>query len=139
MSLNRSHAGKGVREIKFDGIEHLDEYVDAVIFWIDVSDLPPAIQQQAKQYDLEQYNEKGFGVCIHYGIEEMGFNIVTDTDFDTGESRNVFYIDNDGDKHWLRADIPDEFIAEMLAECRDKLPVEIRSLQESGFPTNQQM
>ena len=125
--------------MKFDGIEHFDKFDEVIIFWIDASEMPPDIQEQAKQIAMEDYEEDWFGLCVHYNFEDKEFYIVTDTDFETGESCNVFYIDYDGDKHWFKTDIPDEFVAEMFEACRKELPDQINGVQDNDVSMNQQM
>jgi len=125
--------------MKYDGIEHFDDFTEDVLFWIDASDLPPVIQQQAKQIDMKEFDEKSFGICVAYNVETDDFCIVTDTNLDTGEERNVYYIDICGDKNWYKIDIPDDFVNEMIAECRNKLPIHSNGINENGFTVSRQM
>lgn len=104
-------------ELRFDGVEHYDEFPDGVIFWLDVSGLPCEIQDQARMIDGTQYNASCFGMCVCYDLEKKCFDIVTDTDLETGGSRNIFYIDVSGDKHWFKTEIPEKFSDQIFSEC----------------------
>lgn len=33
------------------------------------------------------------------------------------DCRNIFYIDQDGDKHWFRTDIPQNLLNQVFDEC----------------------
>jgi len=103
--------------LKFNGIEHFDHFTDETIFWAEISDVPAAIQEEAKKIDGDEYHALCFGMCICYDWAEKEFAIVTDTDLSTGSPCNIYYIDNDGDKHWFQMHIPDEFARQVFAVC----------------------
>lgn len=103
--------------MKYNGIEHFDRFEDEVIFWVDITDVPQAIQDKAKSMDGENYTAECFGMCVCYDSENQNFDVVTDTDLSTGDSRNIYYIDNKGDKNWFQADMPQTFVHEVFAAC----------------------
>lgn len=104
-------------QLHFIGIEHYDEFPDAVLFWVNVSNPPRETQKAAKAIDGQDYRANSFGMCILYERASNRYDIVTDTDQATGDSRNIFYIDHDGDKHWFRLDISNEFASQIFAAC----------------------
>lgn len=103
--------------MKLNGIEHYDHFETETVFWLDISDLPGAIQDQAREIDGGEYDDRRFGICAIYDWGEKAFDLITDTDLSTGESRNVFYIDLDGDKHWFKTDLDAAFIQRVFAAC----------------------
>ena len=107
--------------MEFERIEHYDVFEgDAIIFWADISGLPKEIQDIAREIDGCGFNPDGFGVCVNYSFVEMDFCLVTDMG-DIGapedDRRNIFYIDQGGDKHWLKTDIPQELLDCIFEEC----------------------
>ena len=107
--------------MKFNGVEHFDLFEDEIIFWAEIHDPPQAIQDAAKKIDHQEYDPKRFGVCIYLGTGTNEFDMITDSDPSTGESRNLYYIDVDGDKHWFQAELPEPLLQEIYAECRQAL------------------
>ena len=105
----------------FDRIEHYDHFGDVTVFWADISGMPDEIQREAVKIDGREYNPGCFGVCVNYIWDEKSFVLVTDTDFDTGDSRNVYYIDVDGDKHWFNVEFDPQFIEGIFAACGEEL------------------
>lgn len=103
--------------MKFDGIEHCDLFDDESIFWTELSDAPMSIQNIAKEIDGENYDPRCFGMCICQDIDSKQFEVVQDIDISTGITKNIFYIDNDGEKHWLHAELSKEFINQAFAAC----------------------
>lgn len=111
--------------MKFNGIEHFDRFEDGIIYWAEISDVPDAIQSKAQQIDGPAYNPNCFGLCVCYDTATNKFELVTDTDLSTGSSRNVYYIDNDGNKHWYKSDLAPAFIEQIFGAC-DRLVREIK-------------
>lgn len=103
--------------MKFNGIEHFDHFDSETVFWGELSDLPQDIQNEAKKIDGEEYSGDCFGICVHHDMETSKFSIVTDTDLSTGEARNIYYIDNDGDKHWFQSELPEDFVNQVFETC----------------------
>lgn len=116
--------------MKYNGIEHFDQFEGEVIFWVDITDVPQAIQDKAKTIDGENYSADCFGMCVYYDRDNKNFDVVTDTNLNTGDSRNLYYIDNQGDKNWFQADMSQTFVHEVFAAC-NRANMEIEALH--GF------
>lgn len=112
--------------MKFKRIEHFDHFDTETILWADISCVPEEIQRNAREIDGEEYNPNGFGVCIYYSWSKREFDVVTNTDLEYNKSQNIYYIDINGDKHWFEAELPQEFMNEVFAACREELKL-IRS------------
>lgn len=78
---------------------------------------PLYIQTEAKEIDGENYNAACFGMCIHYDWAEEEFAVVTDTDHTNGGQCNLYYVDNDGGKHWFKAEMPEELVRQVFSAC----------------------
>lgn len=103
--------------MKFDGIEHYDHFEDETVFWGEMSGLPQDIQDWAKAIDGEAYNPNCFGLCVFHSQTTKEWAIMTETDLSTGESLNIFYVDNDGNKHWRKAELPEEITQQVFEAC----------------------
>ena len=80
--------------IKFDGIEHIDEFEgDCNIIYIEVTNIPEWVVKEAKSIDKEEYLDSCFGICFHENTDEIF--VVTDN------GNNLYYIDNNGNKNWF--------------------------------------
>ena len=80
--------------IKFKEIEHFDNFTDSVVFWCVAQDIPQQYIDQAKTIDEEYYEEDCFGVCVIFDSE--GYHMCQDE-----PDSELYYIDNDGNKHWM--------------------------------------
>lgn len=103
--------------MKFAHVEHLDDFDYEILFWVDICDVCEALQDEARKIDGDQYSRDCFGICVNYDAKTERFYLVTETDPDTQEPRSVYYIDNDGDKHWFPAEITQDFCIETFTEC----------------------
>jgi hypothetical protein len=77
-------------------IEHWDNFGDSVVFWCvcDSEEIPNELKEKAMIIDGENYDETCFGVCVIFDSE--GFHMCQDS-----PNCEIYYIDNDGDKHWF--------------------------------------
>ncbi len=105
--------------MKSSGIEHVDYFDDESVFWVNLSDLPQDIQAQGKAIDGEEYNATCFGMCISHYLKEDEFVVVEDSDTATGNPGQIYYIDNDGNYHWMEAKIPEDFCKQIFAACAE--------------------
>lgn len=113
--------------MEFKGIEHYDVFDDdVIIFWADIAGLPEEIQAIAREIDGCGFDPDRFGVCVNYSFAEKKFYLVTDMGESEDDLRNIFYIEQDGDKHWLKTDIPPELWDRVVKECG-------RVVSEGGF------
>ena len=109
----------GVNGMRLDGVEHWDHFQDETIYWLDLSDMPEPIQQAARRIDGKAYNDRCFGICVVHDLATNEYAVVTESGTSPEVDRNIFYVDNDGDKHWFQADLPDTLVKEMFSCCED--------------------
>jgi len=99
-------------------VEHYDIFEDDVIvFWVDVSNVPQAIQANARQIDADRFDPNCFGVCVNYDFERRQFYIVVDTEESETHPGNVYYIGRTGDKHWFTVELPQAFLEQTFLAC----------------------
>ena len=103
--------------MKLVRIEHYDDMDDSVIFWLDVSDVSLSNQRRARRIAGSDYAPDCFGVCVTYDVETKEYFLIYDTA--AGGRDYLYYIDMDGDKHWLPAKITRAFREEVFAACRE--------------------
>lgn len=108
---------KEVEQLQFNGIEHYDHFMDETIFYAEITDLPQDIQDAARAIDGPYYDPACFSVCLGYEPKTKEVYIVTDTDLSTGEKRNVYYVDNNGDKNWFAVELPEDFTQQLFDAC----------------------
>ena len=105
--------------MRLDGVEHWDHFQDETIYWLDLSDMPEPIQQAARRIDGKAYNDRCFGICVVHDLATNEYAVVTESGTSPEVDRNIFYVDNNGDKHWFQADLPDTLVKEMFSCCED--------------------
>jgi hypothetical protein len=93
-----------------------DDFDTEIIFWVSVSDPPESIQAEARRIDGDLYSPGCFGVCVCYYTDSKEFELAPD---DRGT--NIYYVDNDGNKAWFMADIPEGFLDEVFRCCQKAL------------------
>lgn len=104
--------------MEFKGIEHYDIFPDdVIIFWADVSNPPKEIQAAARGIEFWNFSPNCFGLCVNYSFAAKKCYLVTDTGNSPQDCRNIFYMDQDGDKHWFRADIPQGLLNQVFDAC----------------------
>lgn len=83
--------------IKFNGIEHIDEFEgDCNIIYIEVTNIPEWMAKEAKSIDKEEYLDSCFGMCFIEDVDGLGIS--------TENGNNLYYIDTNGDKHWFNVE-----------------------------------
>lgn len=107
--------------MKLKQVEHYDVFGDEITFWLEVSDMTQAIQDKAREIDGENFSPDCFGICVGYEAESGEFSLSTDGRDWTGAACNVYYIDNDGDKHWFHADMTQAFLKQIFAACNEAI------------------
>lgn len=100
--------------MKIKTMEHCDEFDGAVVCWLEVEDVQDSFKQLAKQIDKENYLEDCFGICV--GCDEDGWYVCQDE-----PSCELFYIDVDGDKHWMSYVLTEDENAEAIKFCKEYL------------------
>ncbi len=98
-------------------VEHYDFFDEAIVFWIDINGVPQDIQNMARQIDKENYNPDCFGICVDYVFETNQFIVIIDTEHSVAQPDNCYYIDNDGEKHWFRVGLEQEFLEQAFLMC----------------------
>lgn len=105
--------------MEFSGIEHFDHFPDETIFWAELADPPTELRSKAALLDGGNYCETCFGVCAVFDAKAQQFDLIADMDGD--ETHTVYYIDNDGNKHWFACEIPEELKNRIFSECQQIL------------------
>ena len=102
--------------MKFNEIETVDLSQDVTIFWAALSDMPEAVQGKAREIDGQEYDAQGFGACVGYDLAKNEFFFFSDENPLTGGG-NIYYVDEDGDKHWFRVEIGAELTKQIFDAC----------------------
>lgn len=104
--------------MEFNGIEHYDVFPgDTIVFWADVSNPPEEVQAAAREIEPWNFSPNCFGLCVNYSFAAKEFYLVTDMGAPSEDLRTIFYTDQNGDKHWFPADIPQELLDQIFDEC----------------------
>ena len=104
--------------MKFECVEFADHFENETQFWVFASDIPEHLRAEGRKIDGENYNDTAFGMGAYYDIPADNFELMTEIPFGINELCNIFYVDNDGKYHWFRAEIPEDFINQVFAECK---------------------
>ena len=96
------------------GIEHWDNFGDSIIFWCVAGDVPKKYIDKAVQIDKENYSSDCFGACVIFDVD--GFHMCQDS-----PDCELYYIDNDGDKHWFEKVFTDEEAKTFFEECFEEI------------------
>lgn len=97
-------------------IEHYDDFDDCIIFWLEVEEVDNKYKELAKEIDKENYLDNCFGICINYDTEEKDFTVVSDYYAD----EQLYYIDNDGNKHWFEYIVDNSVINVLKELCKNE-------------------
>ena len=100
--------------MKIKAMEHYDEFDSAVVCWLEVDGVPNSFKYLAKQIDGENYLESCFGICVV--LDEDGWYVCQDA-----PSCELFYIDNDGEKHWMSYVLTENENKEAIEFCKNIL------------------
>lgn len=101
--------------MKIKCIEHVDNFgINENVCWVEVNDIPREFTEEAKAIDKENYDEGCFGICV--GQDEDGWYISEDE-----PGCELFYIDNDGDKHWMNYKLTDTEEVNAIEFCKKYL------------------
>ena len=100
--------------MKIKAMEHYDEFGSEVVCWLEVEDVLGFFKHLAKQIDQENYSEDCFGICV--GCDEDGWYVCQDA-----PGCELFYIDNEGDKHWMSYVLTEDENTEAIEFCKEYL------------------
>ena len=118
-----------VYDLKLNGIGSNEHFDGVSAFTAEISGLPQSIQDEAKKIDGEAYNASCFEMYIYYDLETGAFTVSTEKDPATGEDCNVYYVDDNGDKHWFKVEMPEEFTSEVFAACTKNMEEKIHGYE----------
>lgn len=92
-------------------VEHMDKFsATEYIFWLEVDNIPREFIDRAKEIDKEDYEESCFGICVI--CTEAGWAVCEDE-----PGCQLFYIDNDGNKHWMPYELSTEEEHDAIEYC----------------------
>lgn len=100
--------------MKIKTMEHYDEFDEDVVCWLEVEDVQDNFKQLAREIDKENYLESCFGICV--GYDEDGWYVCQDA-----PSCELYYIDNNGDKHWMPYILTEVENKEAIEFCKKEL------------------
>ena len=94
-------------------MEHYDVFDDEeYVCWVCVQDIPNEFVQEAKRIDKENYLEDCFGICVCYAEDE--WYVCQDS-----PACELYYIDNDGEKHWMEYILDDDEKESAIEYCKN--------------------
>ena len=100
--------------ISFNGVEHYDNFGDSVIFWCIAGDVPKKYIDKAVHIDKENYSSDCFGACVIFDAE--GFHMCQDL-----IDCELYYVDNDGEKHWMNKVFTDKEAKTFFEGCFEEI------------------
>lgn len=104
--------------MKIRCIEHVDKFgPNERTFWLEVEDIPRELIEEAKVIDGENFDISCFGICVI----QTGSNWFVCVD---EPKKELFYIDNDGDKHWLPYEVSQEEEDNAIEYCMNNIKEE---------------
>ena len=99
-------------------IEHVDDFNEKEhIFWLEVDDVPKEFIEQAKVIDGDEFLETCFGICVICNGDEW---CICQDNLDC----ELFYIDNDGEKHWMKYKLTASEAHDAIEYCINSLDKE---------------
>ena len=99
-------------QMKIQSIEHIDDFgMHECLCWTVVDGVPTQFIEEAKAIDGDNYCEACFGICV--GSDEDGW-FVNQDDINC----ELYYIDNNGDKHWMNYKLTEQEEADAIAYCK---------------------
>lgn len=111
-----------VSTVVITGVDNfkIDKEKNEVSFWMMVKNLPEMVVAIAKNIDKENYAPDCFGFQYNYGILNKNYYIKKENGL------SLYYLDNDGKKHYIEYEIPDNLIKSAIKKCN-------KILQEKGI------
>lgn len=100
--------------MKIKLMEHYDEFDSAVVCWLEVENVPDYYQHLGKQIDGVYYLESCFGICV--GQDHNEWYVCRDA-----VGCELFYIDNNGEKHWMPYLLTEDETKEAIEFCKEYL------------------
>lgn len=81
-------------------LEHSDDFDEEIIAYFQLGDIPAEYVQFGRSIDNENYMDNCFGFCMQYDVESDSC-IAVEGYSDSNEEGIIYYVDNDGDKHYI--------------------------------------
>lgn len=104
--------------MKIRCIEHVDDFNEKEhIFWLEVDNVPKEFIERAKSIDREEFLETCFGICVMCNGDD--WCVCAD-----GPNCELFYIDNEGEKHWMEYKLTEFETNEAIEYCKNNLEEE---------------
>lgn len=94
-------------------IEHYDQFGDSYIFWIEVDNVKGRYKELARWIDKSNYSESCFGICVEYVNDKI--KVISDN-LNGGQ---LYYVANDGSRHWFFCKINKKLQKQLLNLCRE--------------------
>ena len=108
--------------LKFDKLDHYDDFGDTIVCWVDVKDVPKTFSDAARKECNGKY--EGFGVCMSYDFDSKSFFVVEDFAVEivsqSGHNQ-LFCVDENGEKHWFPYRLSSEEIESFSSCLREQL------------------
>ena len=104
--------------VKIKSMEHCDKFCDnEYVCYVTVENIPNEFMDQAKEIDKENYTSDCFGIWV--GNDEDGWFVGQDS-----PGCELYYIDNDGEKHWMEYVLSDDEEELAIKYCKEYIGVE---------------
>ena len=99
--------------IKIKCIDHIDDFGNDKVFTIVLQEVS-LYKNRAMKIDKENYSSDCFGLIVNYDADENEYCICQD-EFDC----EIFYVDNNGDKHWFNYKLSEDEANEIIECCKN--------------------
>lgn len=98
----------------FRKFEHIDDFEGDKVMWIEVHEfgVPKEIKKKAQEIDGEDYDGNCFGICINYDSQIPELYVCQDE-----INCELYYVANDGEKHWFEYQLSEMEEYLFFAEC----------------------
>ena len=102
--------------LKVKEVENIDDLYDEKVLSLSVGNVPERFIREAKEIDGENYSSDCFGVWVNYDIETGELVVIEDR-----KGSQLYYVDNQGGKHWLDYLLTEQETAMVTEICRKEL------------------
>lgn len=105
----------------FDGMDRyvFDKSKKKIQFWMMIRNLPNKLVREAKRIDGKNYTSECFGFCYEFCIGTKRYKVRTEVV--KGSEKEIFYIDQNGQRHWMNFELPNNVIRNAKAQCNKVL------------------
>lgn len=92
-----------------------DQLHGIIRFFMKMRNLPSTIVEKAKQIDGENFEPDCFGFCFSYHLQTNTYTILKKN------GKAVYYLDENGDLHYMDYEIPDKIKTSAISKCNKEL------------------